>query len=269
MSYKSIRMQWIDAILETPKGMIIFGIVAILLGIVFAVVAPMGMDPVDREEAVAYEGEFEKFREGKNFKTIYFADGTEYDVYAHTTPEEFCERIRALEKGTKLYLLINPSSGYAAEVRTDTEELLNFETSQQEAADYQIGYVIIGVLVVVAGGFIIVYAILSVQNKKTAEMRKKRPSSKAPLRPAENGRARILLEAQKGHYTICYRRAGITNELVINGEVWDEIKAVIEEKHRLSAIVDGNKIEAGYSESPSVSYIKFNGCRIAHKKRWI
>ena len=200
MSYKSTRMQWIDTIMETPKGMIIFGVVAILLGVVFAVVAPMGMDPVTRAEAVAYEGEFEKFHEGKNFKTICFADGTEYDVYAHTAPQEFCDRIRELEKGTKLYLLINPNNGYAAEVRTESEELLNFETSQQEAADYQAGYVIIGIVVVLMGAFLIVYALLQVQNKKTAEMRKKRSLSKSPLRPAENVRARILLEAQKGDF---------------------------------------------------------------------
>lgn len=269
MSYKTTKMQWVDAIMETPKGIIIFGIIAILMGLFFAISAPMGMEPVAREEAVAYEGEFEKFHEGKNFKTICFADGTEYDVYAHTAPQEFCDRIRELEKGTKLYLLINPNNGYAAEVRTESEELLNFETSQQEAADYQAGYVIIGIVVVLMGAFLIVYALLQVQNKKTAANRKKRTPSKSPLREAKKVCARVLLEAQKGNYTICYRRVGFTNELVINGEVWDELKAIMEEKHKLSAIVDGNKIEAGYTEKPSASYIKFNGCRIAHKKRWI
>ena len=267
MSYT--RMQWIDAIMETPKGMIILGVISILLGIVFAVTAPVGMEPVAREEAVAYEGEFEKFREGKNDKIIYFTDGTKYGFYAHTAPEEFCERIRELEKGTKLYLLINPNNGYAAEVRTESEELLNFETSQQEAADYQIGYVIIGLLVVLAGVFFIVYAIFSIQNRKTGEARKQREVSLAPLRPAKKVRARILLETQQDGYDICYRRVGFTNELIINGEVWDEMRAVMEEKHRLSAIVDGNRIDAGYTESPSVSYIRFNGRRVASKKRWI
>ena len=269
MSYKTTKMQWVDAIIETPKGMIVFGIIAILMGLFFAISAPLGMEPVAREEAVAYEGTFEKYREGKNDKTIYFADGEQYDVYAHTAPQEFCERIRELEKGTKLYLLINPNNGYAAEVRTESEELLNFEASQQEAADYQVGYVIIGIVVVLMGAFLIVYAVLSVQNKKTATNRKKRSFSKSPLREAKKVCARILLKAQKGNYTICYRRVGFTNELVINGEVWDELKAIMEEKHNLSAIVDGNKIEAGYTEKPSASYIKFNGVRIAHKKRWI
>ena len=154
-------------------------------------------------------------------------------------------------------------------VITESEELLNFEASQQEAADYQVGYVIIGIVVVLMGAFLIVYAVLSVQNKKTATNRKKRSFSKSPLREAKKVCARILLKAQKGNYTICYRRVGFTNELVINGEVWDELKAIMEEKHNLSAIVDGNKIEAGYTEKPSASYIKFNGVRIAHKKRWI
>lgn len=266
------RMTWGDALLETPKGMVIFGVFAILFGLFFAFIATNGNDPIPREEAVAYEGNFEKFRESKNYSTIYFTDGTTYEVYPHTLPREFRDSMETLETGTRLYLLINPNTSYAVEVRTENEELLNFETSQQEMADYQIWYVGIGGFVVLAGVFCIVYGIFFARHKKKEKAKEdksqKKPAPKTPLRPAAEGKARILLEAQKGKYHICYRRIGRTNELVINGEVWDEYKATMEFHHRLCAVIDGNKIEAGLSNDHN-SYIAFNGHWIAEKVRWI
>ncbi len=269
MSYK--RMEWIDAVLESPKGMVIAGIFAILLGFCIVFFTPLGKQPIPLEEAVAYEGEFEKFRESKNYSTIYFTDGTEYDVYPHTLPGEFRDSMETLERGTKLYLLINPNTSYAVEVRTDNKELLNFESSQKEMADDQKGYVFIGGFLVLAGVLFIVYGIFLARHRKTEKAKgsQKNPVSKAPLRTASDKKGRILLEAQKGKYNICYRRVGFVNELVINGEVWDEYKAALEFEHRLCAVVDGNKIEAGYSEEDKESYIAFNGHWIAEKTRWL
>ena len=265
------RMSWIDSLMETPKGIVAVGIVAILLGFCIVFLTPLVNQPIPIEEAVAYEGEFEKYSESKNYSTICFTDGTEYDVYPHTLPSEFRDSMEILEKGTKLYLLINPNTSYAVEVRTDTKELLNFESSQREMADDQKGYVFIGGFLVLAGMFFIVYGIFLARHRKTekAKRSQKHPVSKVPLRLASDKKGHILLEVKKGSYDICYRRVGIVNELVINGEVWDEYKAALEFEHHLCAIVDGNKIEAGYSEGDKESYIAFNGHWIAEKKRWI
>lgn len=265
MSYK--RMEWIDGVLESSKGMVIAGIFAILLGLCIVFLTPLVNQPIPIEEAVAYEGEFEKYSESKNYSTICFTDGTEYDVYPHTLPREFRDSMETLEKGTKLYLLINPDTSYAVEVRTDTKELLNFESSQKEMADDQKGYAFIGGFLVLAGVLFIVYGIFLARHKK--KEKQKRSVSKTPLRTASDKKGRILLEAQKGKYNICYRRVGFVNELVINGEVWDEYKAALEFEHCLCAIVDGNKIEAGYSEGDKASYIAFNGHWIAEKVRWL
>ena len=268
MSYK--RMEWIDVVMENPKGMVAAGIVAILLGFCIVFLTPLANQPLPIEEAVAYEGEFEKYSESKNDSTICFTDGTEYDVDPHTLPSEFRDSMEKLEKGTKLYLLINPNTSYAVEVRTDTKELLNFESSQTEMADDQKGYVFIGGFILLAGIFFIVHGIFLARHRKTekAKESQKHLVSKVPLRPASDKKARILLEAQKGEYNICYRRVGRVNELIINGEVWDEYVAAIEFEHCLSAVVDGNKIEAGHSED-NYSYISFNGHWIKEKKRWI
>ena len=69
-------------------------------------------------------------------------------------------------------------------------------------------------------------------------------------------------------YKICYRRIKSTNELVINGYVYDEKKGIIEFEHNLSARVDSHKFEAGLN-SNSYSYIKFDGKIIAEKQRLI
>ena len=259
-----------DTILESPKATIIFGVVTVLFGLLFAFVLTGNTAPVSRNEALAYEGEFEKYRDGRNWSTIYFTDGTEHALYPHTLGQNVIDRLKALPRGTKLYLLVNPNTEYVAEIRTDDAEILNFESSQKELDDYQIGYTIIGVVVALGGVFLIVYGCVSRKHekKKIEKKSKENIARKTPLRPAKECRARILLEAQKGEYNICYRRRGRVNELVINGEVWDEYVAAIEFEHCLSAVVDGNKIEAGHSED-NYSYISFNGHWIKEKKRWI
>ena len=77
-----------------------------------------------------------------------------------------------------------------------------------------------------------------------------------------------MLETKVQNYSICYRRVKKTNELVVNGWVYDEMTAVIEFAHELCAKVDGHKIEAGYDKQ-SFSYIIFDGKPVARKRRWL
>ena len=48
---------WADRILESKTGTIIFGILAIVMGLVF-IIAQKDNKPIPRSEAVAYSGEF-------------------------------------------------------------------------------------------------------------------------------------------------------------------------------------------------------------------
>ncbi len=61
---------------------------------------------------------------------------------------------------------------------------------------------------------------------------------------------------------------GSTNELIVNGVVYDEMKAVVEFEHDLCATVDGHEIHAGFDDA-SYSYITFDGARVAEKLRLI
>lgn len=81
-------------------------------------------------------------------------------------------------------------------------------------------------------------------------------------------KARILLEAEHLGYRIEYRRVKRTNELVVNGRVYDEYEALVETPHALTAVVDGHKIDVQYDTSNRM-YIIFDGEQIAKKLRII
>lgn len=259
-----------DAIIESPVAVIVVAVLAMLLGIIFAV-SELANKPISREEAVAYSGTFDYYdATWENYREIYFEDGSAYEVYAHTETQEFRETMESLKKGTKLYILVNPNNELVAEIKTDTEELLNFETSQREVAAYGNGYVIIGMVAFAGGVFLIFYAVGVLRSRRKEEARHAARKDKTKvLRVADTDvKSRTLLEASVQGYQICYRRVKSTNELVINGRVYDEVKAVIEFKHKLCAQLDGHHIEAGLDHQ-DYSYILFDGELIKEKKRLI
>lgn len=81
-----------------------------------------------------------------------------------------------------------------------------------------------------------------------------------------NVKHRVLLEANILHFNICYRRVKHTNELIINGNVYDELEGVIETAHVLKAWIDGHYITAGYTGTHSV--ISVDGENTVKKIRW-
>lgn len=81
-------------------------------------------------------------------------------------------------------------------------------------------------------------------------------------------KARVLLEAEASGYHIVYRRVKTTNELVVNGRVYDEYTALMEMPHNLVAFIDSRKFEAG-CDSSSRMYILADGEQIASKLRII
>ncbi len=91
----------------------------------------------------------------------------------------------------------------------------------------------------------------------------------AILRMADNEvKSRVLLEASSQGYNIVYRRVKKTNELVVNGRVYDEYEALVEFPHTLTAVIDGHKIEVRY-DTTNYMYILFDGEQLAKKLRLI
>ena len=261
-------------IFNYPIALVVIGILAIIFGLFFALSEEFSNRPIPRSEAISYSGEFDKYDIGRNYSGIYFSDGSYYNLFPHTQTTDFKNAMESLKKGTMLYILVNPNSDYVAEIKTDTQELLNFEASQEAIAKYDNGYVGIGIFVCFCGVFLIVFAILSLKHEKKEVKRVKNKEKNRvagqddkAMRYAKNSvKCKILLEATADKYEICYRRVKNVNELIVNGRVYDEYKATIEFKHNLSAIIENHKIEAGL-DSNSCSYIMFDGEIIATKKR--
>lgn len=258
---------------------ILFLVVCVAVGL-FAFILPIRNDiPIAREDAEVYVGCFEKLESRKNYRSVCFRDGAEYELHPHTVSEELIKSFEAMAEGTKLFLLVNPNNHYIAEIRTETEELLNFEISQQTTYNYNKGYIWIGVFMCFAP--VILLLLLKLEKKDTKKEFARQKTQKAKvaggvsgvdtpiLRNADNvKKGRIFLSASVKDFCIVYRRIRFVNELIVNGKVYDEKKAVIEFPHNLFASVDSHTIEAGYSND-SDSYIRFDGKTVAEKRRLI
>lgn len=79
-------------------------------------------------------------------------------------------------------------------------------------------------------------------------------------------KARILLEGDALGHTVVYRRVKRVNELVIDGNVYDEIEALVEFAHELKAEIDGHVIVVGF-DGGAHSYLKIDGETTAKKLR--
>lgn len=263
---------WADAIVNSPTALFIVGVLAIAFGVFFCYING-NTAPVSRTEAVYYEGYFDWYDDShEDYREIQFSDGSAFEVFAHTESEEFNYNINALPRGTKLYLLINPNSDYVAEVRTEDEELLNFDLSQKEIHKYHYGYIGIGIFAGAIGGFLIIYGICLKKSRRNEQSLKKKAkqnggNSKPMYRIDPTVKARVLLETKVDGLHICYRRCRSVNELVINGQVYDTRRGVIEFEHELCATVCGHTITAGL-DGDSNSFITVDGETVKEKKRY-
>lgn len=258
-----------------PIALLIAAFLAVVLGI-FVIISQSDNKPISRKQAASYSGNFDRYDTAwKNYRDIYFEDGSCYYIHPDTESSKFRKKMVALEKGTKLYVLVNPNNNCVMEIKTYTEELLNFELSQQKIASYNKGCIALGIFSCISGIFLIIYVICSINYKRKEN--KCHASDKviggnaklnsAVVRYADTAvKSRILLEARVKDYEIYYRRVKSVNELVINGRVYDEKKGIIEFAHKLYATIDGHIIEAGCDEE-SYSYIIFDGEIINRKKR--
>ena len=75
------------------------------------------------------------------------------------------------------------------------------------------------------------------------------------LRMAKDAKCRVLVEAESNGMHIVFRRVKRTNELVINGCVYDEYVALAEFAHTLTANINGHKVEAIYDGTSSVRIV--------------
>lgn len=104
------------------------------------------------------------------------------------------------------------------------------------------------------------------ETQQTEETAKSMQGSDIIRTADPNVKSRILLEANVLGHAVTYRRVKRVNELVIDGNVYDEIEALVEFSHSLSARVDDHVIEAGFN-GKFHSYLKLDGELIVKKLR--
>lgn len=92
--------------------------------------------------------------------------------------------------------------------------------------------------------------------------------SSTAIRPAEDVKHRVFVEAEYNGHHICYRHVKGGNEFIVDGNVYGEYNHFIEPAHSLSATIDGIAITVGY-DGKYHSYISVNGVEIARKVRII
>ncbi len=270
---KNPKKEWADALMANKLGMIIFGVIVIVFGL-FMSLTQLYNKPIAYTKAEYYTATYEKISQSRNYFTLHTSDGETFDFYTHILTADQAEKIESIPKGTSVFLRVNPNNGYIVEFKAGTEIILDFDETQEKIVSYSYGYVGIGVFACLCGVTICFPFILSIGKEKEAKRQRKRDEKRidgmdsVALRPADiTKKCKILLAVSIKDFDICYRRVRFTNELVVNGYVYDEAKGFLEFDHQLSAVIQGHKIAAGLQDINS--YIKFDGRKVASKKRAI
>lgn len=92
-------------------------------------------------------------------------------------------------------------------------------------------------------------------------------NSKALRQADMSVKHRVLLESNQLGHLICYRRVKRTNELVIDGYVYDAVEMLVECAHALNAEIDGHTIQVGYDGGIN-SFLAIDGETVLRKKRF-
>ncbi len=124
------------------------------------------------EETLNYELNYEK---GKNSPpTIYFVSlkGDTYMVDYCCSSDDLVQNLVSLEKGDKINLAVNPKAKYVLEIKTESGELLNFDSSQTCFEKNYRPFFYLGIIVGLMACYMLVHSVSLVVPKKKKERRK-------------------------------------------------------------------------------------------------
>ena len=259
---------------DSPIFVIIVIVLSTIMGIFF-MFSNKSNESVSREEAIFHEGYFEYYYYTSEYADLEISGCEEtLNIFPHTQSEEFIERMASLTGADKLCVAVHPDSGYVIEIiANESEEILNFEASQTDIYNYSKGYVWIGAVEIVLAIGTGIYMIFHHKRKKDKAERIRLHGDDESvyhttyIRYADTeAKHRILLEYNDDDLKVIYRRVGKVNELVVNGKVYAEYKALIEFEHKLRANVGGHLIEAGLDKE-NRSYLEIDGKLVEYKLR--
>ncbi len=162
---------------KNKGGIIFLGVVALIIGFIFIFFSIGDKRQITRDEALVYEGTFEKFEIVGNKKydyVVYFTNGEMYAFNAFSAESETVEKLQALPRGAQMKLLVSPHSGCILEATADGRALNDFYEMQKSISSYSNGYIAIGVFMILASP-VCLYAAFNMNRLKC---RRKRPQKR-------------------------------------------------------------------------------------------
>jgi len=144
---------------DSPVIVIIMSIVAIAMA-TFFVTMKNDFAFVERTECLAYTGTFEAYKQDhQDYIDLYFVDDEVLTVHHACGSDAFFDKLDALEKGERVAVLVNPNVDFVVEIKTDTQEVLNFGSAQKAMKNEAITFMWMGIVLYCGAAYLFVYGI--------------------------------------------------------------------------------------------------------------
>lgn len=133
--------------------------------------------PIDKSEAIEKTAVFDfcDIQYGKNFSLAYaelfFENAEEEYIRGVCVNQDLRKDIEAIKKGTELHMLINPDNNYVLELKTDKEEILNFDYAQKKLRQEGVSFLYLGIFMLALCGYFVYKAITTKERITKADIK--------------------------------------------------------------------------------------------------
>lgn len=121
--------------------------------------------------AVEYGPKLRRSVNTLNYIELFFENEEKEYIRGACVNKELIKDIEALEKGTKLHMMINPDNNYIIELKTNSDELLNFDYAQKKLQQEGVGFLCIGIFMLVLCGYFVYKAITTKERITKADIK--------------------------------------------------------------------------------------------------
>jgi hypothetical protein len=155
---------------DSPTYIIIISLLAVVMATVF-VNMKNDFAVVKRSECHVFTGTFDSYdQDHKCYIELYFTGDEMLEVHHSCGSEALFDKLDALEKGDQVAVLVNPNVDYVVEIKTEEQEILNFEKSQELMLKDATGFMWLGIAVYCGAAYLFVYGIyMFIKERKDAQ----------------------------------------------------------------------------------------------------
>ncbi len=144
---------------DSPYVIITMAVLMAVVSIIF-IKMPNDYKIIERENARPYEGIYESYyTDSKDYIELSFKDEMKCDIHECLGSIDLYDKLDSLSSGEKLYVLENPETGFIIELKTDKEEIINFETSQAKMLKNAKFFMWMGIIADIGGVYLLIYGV--------------------------------------------------------------------------------------------------------------